>query len=395
MTNQLPVSGLVIVEDCSIHIERVTSGRNSHPSTRQIEVNAPAPAVPALVFEEEEVITARMPVIQIEEDSIITPDEDDSSSHPVREIKPVGQHVNWRVLAEKPLWMYFAKLRQIHHTYPDNEQVNAVYLAVRKELYDRYLPDVLKVTRSYFTRRMPKFSLLNQEDLEQVAQIEMLKYLDKFDPEYGTITFMQFLNAKGKSRLNGSIKDCLRSLQDFSRLIAKLRRELKPLFIKLTQKIGHKPTSEEFLDEYGWDTSIKVEKNKWMTYREILSHPLFYSGVFNQRQHASIDSEGFNEENLESLANIEAPIPRRDNQVNRYDSMNFILSHIEDEDIRYIIWEYYYNDETDKRIFRSLSAFGKKCSPSWITNKRKAGEKIIEQRLGRKGLEILANRDSE
>jgi DNA-directed RNA polymerase specialized sigma subunit len=337
---------------------------------------------PATIIEEEEVLSATTPVTQQSTSNHLS----NSSS---RKIKHVGQHSNWQALAEKPLWVFFAKIRQIHRTYPENIQVADLHKAIKEELFFRYLPDTLKVARNYFTWKMPKSSVVHQEDLEEAVEAAMWSYLDQFDPHYGTITFMQYFNAKGKSRLLGSITDRLRTLMGFPRDIAKYRRELKPLFRELAFKLNRKPTPEQFLDEYGWETRTNDDK---YSYREVITDRLFYSGVFNQRQAISSLNEVTDNDEMQSLANIEARPPSVDTSLNRHDTMRFVLSHIEDKDIQYIIWEYYYNNETDKRICRSLMNWGKKCSLSWVVSKHKEGLRILGERLGRKGLELLARR---
>lgn len=302
------------------------------------------------------------------------------NSYPVHASRPSSSaDAKWRLLSEKPLWIFFAKLREIHFTYPDDRQTACLYLDVKNELFNRYVPDVLKVVRNYFFKKMPKYSLVHQDELEESAQVEMWKYLDKYDPNFGTITFMQFFNAKRGSRLQGAIKDCLRSLQDCTREIAKQRREIKPMMKELAQKLGHKPTPEEFCDEYGWD-SLGSSKQ---TYREIITDPLFTAGVFNQRLKTDSGSEGgMDESDLESLASQEAKPARNVNRMQGADFKQIVLSAINDEWIRFIVDCYIWQNDTDERICSYINACGKKCSVSWVAGKRKEGYKIIEAAFG-------------
>lgn len=298
---------------------------------------------------------------------------------PIRSKRPTqSTHEKWRLLAEKPLWIFFAKLREIRSTFPEDEPTSKLYLEVKNELFNRYVPDVLKIVRNYFFKKMPKYSLLHQEELEESAQVEMWKYLDKFDPNFGTITFMQFLNAKGKSRLLGAILDCLRSLQDCTREIAKQRREIKPMMKALAQKLGHKPTPEDFCDEYGWDTLGSSKK----TYREIITDPLFTAGVFNQRLVSDSGEGGMDEQDLESLASQEAKPAKNVNRMQGHDVKHIVLSAIEDEWVRFIVDCYIWQNDTDERICTYINANGKKCSVSWVAGKRKEGYRIIEQAFG-------------
>lgn len=301
--------------------------------------------------------------------------------------KTTGQHANWRRLSEKPLWLFFAKIREIHNTYPDNESIKTLYLEIKREFFERYLPDTMKIARNYFFKKMPKSSLLDQEDLEDAVQIEMWKYLDKFNPEFGTITFMQFYNARGNSRLTGSIVDRLRELQDCTRPIAQKRRDIRPMLNALAFKLRHRPTPEEFCDEYGWDTVYDEETGE--TFREVITDRLFWSGVFNQRRTAT-DLDGMNDEELESLATQESRPSKNLNRMQGQDSKQYILSFIEDEWINFIIDCYIWQNDTDKQICLMINQAGRRCSASWVSNKRKEGLRILEERLGLKKLKMLA-----
>ncbi len=297
------------------------------------------------------------------------------------------QHKTWRNLIEKPLWIFFAKIREIHRTYPEDQSVANLYYEVKGELFDRYLTDTLAEARRYFKKKMPPSALVHQDDLEEAVQVEMYKYLDRFDPEFGTITFMKFFNAKRKSRLKGSMIDRLRELQDCTRDTAKQRREIKPMFKALAHKLGHHPTIEEFLDEYGWETLSCDGK---MTYREILSERAFFFGVFNQRQLASDSANGISEEELESLANQESRPAKNLNRMQGRDSKEYILSFIQDEWINFIIDCYYWQGDTDERICSFINQAGKKCSVSWVAGKRKDGHRILREQLGLSEFKLLA-----
>jgi chromatin remodeling complex protein RSC6 len=377
MTQSPAPSGFVVVEEVSGRIER-------HANNQPKPVPQPS-TKPSFVPEAE--FTAKTL-----ETTETTPPPTTEPNEPVRVVKSVGQYSDWRKLKHEtdkkrpgPLWFFFDQIRGIHRANPAIESIKKLHHEIKQELFARYLPDTLKQVGSYFARKMPKFSLLHESDLQEAAKAALWKYIDKYNPHFGTITFMQFFNAKGKSRLLGAIFDALRALQEFPREIAKQRRELKPMFLKLTQKLKHRPTPEEFLDEYGWTTVGSSGK----TYREIVTDPLFSSGVFNQRQVASSLSEGLDEEEIESLSNYEARPARNIHRLQSEENKKYILGLLCDEDLAFIIESYFWFQDTHDRIRFNLNSFGKKCSLAWVVAKYHEARAILKERLQREKLESM------
>lgn len=295
----------------------------------------------------------------------------------------------WKDLPEKELWQYYVKIRELRlqKKPPSHAPLEIRYQAITDFLFRKYLPDILKVVATYFYRNMPQHSLLDRADLEQAASIAMFNLLSEFDPSVGT-TFMQYANAKKKSRIRGAVIDCLRSLQEYPREWALKRRIHNPRFEALRAKLGHKPTYEEYCDEYGWE------------HAETIWNQLFWSGVYNQSQftsrragsHGGSDTE---EMELESLANYEAKPIRLDAKLTRLDNIDSIMELLPDDEMKYIVWAYYWKQDTNERIAKSLTASGRTICVSSVGNKRKEAEAILKSKLTQQEYENLVDRFRE
>lgn len=387
LPSQLPPSRPVIVDEddpaASSHKSTPSHACNGHPLIIfEDEVITPSPATQS----------AQSPASTLQPTVSQQTVVHQTVVHQTVAQKSVGQHAKWRELKEQPLWIFFDKIREIHRAYPENEATAKLYHEIKKELFDRYLQDTLKQVSSYVSRKMPKFSLICEEDLQEAVEVRLWRYLDKFDPHFGTITFMQYFNAKGKnnpkSGLRGAIYDSLRKLQEFSRPIAQQRRELKPMFLELEQKLGHKPTLEEFLDEYGWETVVTFGKEK-RKLRDIISNPLFSAGVFNQRQAISSLNEGLDDREIESLINYKARPAKNIHRMQSAENKAYILSLLEDEDMQFIVDCYIWQGDTSEKIRYYLNSFGQKCSLSWVATKYKQAKLILEQKLSRERLQAM------
>ena len=287
---------------------------------------------------------------------------------------------------EKKLWKYFVRLRDtltfVRPTHRQYGELMQAYNKTKNELFLRYESDVNRIVRSYVYKKMPHYSLVEADDLRQSAMMAMWRALDQYDPTVGT-TFMEFFNAKNHSRLRGAIIDALRSLQEFPRDIALLRREMKPKFQQLRTELRRSVTPEEFCDRYGWEYAKKFRDN------------LLWCGVFNQPQKVSLSS-GNGElecEEIQPLTNHQA---RQDYAVRRGERADFeqyILSLLEDRNVNYVMWAYFFQHETIEQITKELRSAGVKCSPSWVNNKREEGLAIIRSKVDRDTMRFLAERE--
>jgi DNA-directed RNA polymerase specialized sigma subunit len=297
---------------------------------------------------------------------------------------PADDRKRWENLPEKQLWGYFAKLRQLY--FAARDKGGAVkgtpladrYWAVKRKLFEIYESDTARIAENYQYRHMPQYSLLERDDLRQAVVMAMYKLLDEYDPGYGTITFMQFANARDRSRLRGAILDCLRTLQEFPRSIAKNRRLVKPMMANLRNVLRHKPTLEEFCDYYGWH------------WKAVLTDRLFATGVFNQGR-VVVDATDESIE-VDSIQQVESRHQDNDAVMSRVDNIDRILECLPDDDMRYIVWAYYFVGDTNDRIRDSLRASGRKCSLSLVVSKHKAAIAILREKFTLESIRTMASR---
>lgn len=171
---------------------------------------------------------------------------------------------------------------QYHSTAPGT----ARRIALREAMILHYLPDAYRVAGAYLRDKMPQNSLLDQDDLRQLAMIGVIEAVDKYNPNYHDPRYSRpptFMEFAARFYIEGRILDGLRTLMDFSRKISILRRQLKPIKEKLSFRFNRQPTKEEILTEIG--TQDKALSDKW---RKALYHePLLESSVFNQTQEVS------------------------------------------------------------------------------------------------------------
>lgn len=267
---------------------------------------------------------------------------------------------------EKPspgMWLYFTRLKAALALHPHNEQLRKRWTEVRNYIFELHWDDACRIVRTYLAKNMPRYSLVEPDDLNQGAARGLMRCIDKYDITVGT-NFMQYANAK-KSGLRGAVLDALRELQNCTRLVAQWRRELRPLFAKLTQKLRKPPTIEEFLSHYGtWSEDGRFN------YQEILTSREYWSNVFNQsRTKASDEGDPLDET---SLTDIEDKHPEGPSGVERGFTIERVLSVIKDHRTRFAVWAYVWGGLTDEEVSKRLS-----CSPSVASAKRNEGIEIL------------------
>lgn len=297
---------------------------------------------------------------------------------------------DWKSLPIRSVWQYFAKVKQLLTLHPDGENVKRRYKEVKDYLFNYYRKDVERVVNGYCRRKMPHYSLADSTDLMQAALIKHYRLIDEYDLSVGT-EYMQFTNAKNASAIRGAVIDYLRSLQEYPRDIAIERREVKPMMEALQNKLRRKPSREEFCDEYGWNNVCEKTGRTWGT---IIFDHLFWSGVYNQRPNLRYsDNEGEidHDSSFGEWQALSGKEESRDQKMQSVDSETIILSAITDEDIKYVIWAYYFMRDTTERISQTLKRSGRKtCSLSWVAGKREQGEAILRQKFGLEGMKHLA-----
>lgn len=237
---------------------------------------------------------------------------------------------------------------------------------VREIIYERYLPDVLAVADAYSRRKLPVKSLARPKDVRQAAVVAHLEGIELYSPEYGP-TYMQFINARGKSRLKGRIIDALRKLQHLPRDISRKRRDWKKRIEALTHKLRKNPTMEELYDEYGDEV------------HDIYNDRLFSSVVVNQIDDESDQTtiEDFAEDRKvgkSSFVEKSTASPARD----------AILRMIPNQKERFVIDAYYFKGMLCGDIASSLS-----CSTSTVSTLRRLGERVILSKMSKEEFEGL------
>lgn len=253
-----------------------------------------------------------------------------------------------KLLSENELWGYYISLKR------DEKKNEKEISLVRWFIVHKYKGVALSIARKYFRRNMPENSLAEREDLEQSAVLGLIQAIDSYDPSYGT-SFMEYCNASGnRSRLRGAVIDCLRNLQDYPRIIAKHRREMKPIIEKINNRLGRKATIDELCDILGSE------------YKSIFEDPLFWSGVYNQMD-TSQDEDGETSFDIPCHRSTSTPVSVS------YDNELKILSCIEDETVRRTILMYYWLGLVNEKIAAILE-----CSQSNVSNLLRRGLKEIE-----------------
>lgn len=299
-------------------------------------------------------------------------------------VEPASPKKDWRKLTvmvrrkignrngpaeEKPapaMWVYFARLKELKKQRPNDAAILKRWKEVRDFIFSLHWDDAERIANTYLSKNMPRYSLLESDDLKQGAAKGLLGCIDTYDINVGT-DFMQYANAK-KSRLRGAVIDSLRELQNCTRLIAKQRRELRPLFAKLTQKLRRPPSIEDFLEHYG-----KVSEDGKLNYKEILTDPLYWSGVFNQSRKGLFSSTEGGDASEEFATDTEDTRPVGACGMERGDFFKRVLSVVKDPKANFAIWAYHLAGMTNDQISQHLS-----CSPSVAAAKHKEGLKIIE-----------------
>jgi RNA polymerase sigma factor (sigma-70 family) len=258
------------------------------------------------------------------------------------------------------LWKLYEKLKG-----SERPRLCAV---VREIIYERYLPDVLSVAKSYSRRKLPAKSLARPEDITQAAIMAHLEGIDLYSPDFGT-TYMQFLNASGnKSRVRGRIIDALRKLQHLPRDISRKRRDWKERIEMLSHQLGKHPTMEELHEAYGDEAE------------EVYSDPLFDTIVVNQIDDDDGDTVSIEEFDETKKVSKKSFVETKDHSPAR----DAILSLISSQKVKFVIDAYYFGRMLCTDIANRLD-----CSTSTVSTLRRRGERIILSKMTQQEFEAL------
>lgn len=135
-------------------------------------------------------------------------------------------------------------------TKPDGER-DKLTAAERNELIVRYAPWV-KFVALRMIARLPAH--VQAEDLISAGIVGLIDALDKFNPAR-EVQFKTY----ALIRIQGAMKDELRSMDWASRSVRQKARQLEQAYTTLEQKLGRPPSSEEVASSLGVETSTLEE----------------------------------------------------------------------------------------------------------------------------------------
>jgi RNA polymerase sigma factor for flagellar operon FliA len=226
-------------------------------------------------------------------------------------------------------------------------------LSVRDVLFERYKFLAEIAAGAYMHRKMPYRSLLDYDDLLADAQLGLVDAIHAYSlrrrASFKTFSF---------PRIRGSIIDGLRNLEVFPRIIAKVRRDLKPYQEEFWHRFNREATLEELVELY---PEARIAKQPIRVWR---NNPLIMVNVFNQFEDKSQDSR----DQLEMCLHRHAQHRMRkcDDSVNRMDTITKILQILQDDqEEQHVIYLYYFSGMTYPQISKVT-----KLSSSWVSIKR-------------------------
>lgn len=285
---------------------------------------------------------------------------DPANIAPFRLIKEtlLGQ---FQTLHEQRLWKEYA-----------GKQHPEQHSDLRVKIWEIYQGEVARKASAYYRYKMPRYSLADIDDISQAAHYGALRAIDAYIIEREK-PFMAFAN----SRINGAIIDMLRQLQDFPRVVAKWRRQLRPIISAIRNKLSHEPTIDDICRHAGED------------FRHILEDPLFASGVFNQNEEEnkhSEDDDYLDDTQLGAKGAIEKRDHVNDSILHSVEAMDKILSVLPPTHT-FIIFAYYFikPGKTNAAIARNIG-----CSNSTVVNRHNEAIKMLRNAFTREEfLEII------
>jgi len=255
-------------------------------------------------------------------------------------------------IADSPLDLKTASEDQLVKAYyTDGNKAAREYLIFSIREYVYSIADI------FFYCRMPDYSLTSREDLRSCAMVGALDAMRRFDSKY-KVPFRKWL----RSRMIGEMLDGLRRLQEYPRVIAKHRREVKPLIAALKHKLHRNPTDDEICTEYGEEL------------RSIVTDPLFQSGVYNQCKTSGENGDG-DVSVLSQVVDKHCDLPAsavRDIEKIIY---GFFLK-ANREDLWLVIYGYYFYGLNNSKI-----ANAEHCSVSTIVNRHHEALRLLRDSM--------------
>lgn len=276
-----------------------------------------------------------------------------------------GQAVQYKRVSEKSVKDYL-------HYLPDWRKLKSLPLDsqersdLKQFLYHAFLPEIVEDTKFFIAQKLPKKSLLQDDDIIQAVRIRMWHEMERYDCEFG-IDFKVFFNTHVNSRLKGAVNDETRRLMNFGRKYPKRLRELKARMLALSHKISREPTIEDYLDEYGWDLLKDMQD------------PLLFSQVFNQSN--TRPGEHLEDElRFEGDRRRQQALPYVSKQMAKEAALEMIAAEarilrlIPDQHCQTVILKYYFHDWSITRIAKATG-----FSTTLVSRRMRRGEEYIWQ----------------
>jgi len=226
---------------------------------------------------------------------------------------------------------------------------------LRLKLIEYYRFITHKIAKRYAIRCMPYASLLDFHDLLSLADKGLMEAVDEFDLGY-QVGFETFAT----HRIKGAIIDGLRSLQNFTRKVAQIKREIAPLAEKLSHILMRWPTLQEVADHYPYHpVGMAYLKN-------LVSDPLLEASVFNQLAKPNEGEEStdtaFENALLRNSSNSQ---PGPSERLDRMELIQKILQLLKNPDERFVVHCYFFGNMTSGQI-----AAMRNKSETWVSARK-------------------------
>lgn len=240
-------------------------------------------------------------------------------------------------------------------------------LGLRDEIFFSYRNLATAAANRYAAHCMPYRSLIEPDDIHRDAEIGLLEAVNAYDMSFSAI-FSTF----AYHRINGSIIDGIRSLQNFPRIISKIRRELTPVLQKLSHELGKNATVADLAESNPSATISGIP------ILQIASDSLVSVNVYNQESEKS-NSDYDSEDDIKDCRSFD--IGRLGRSYSQFDSMAFvdtvekILRFLSDDKYEQrVIYCYFFLGMTSTAISRIS-----KLSPTWVSEKKVSGLQKIRR----------------
>lgn len=252
---------------------------------------------------------------------------------------------------------------ELSNSLTKQEQVKLFLTGDKERIFWLYREFAHAQASRYIRNRLPYRSLLDEDDIRQNAEVGLLDAIHSYDLQYGTD-----FKTHAFTRIHGSIIDGLRKLQNFPRIVARIKRALAPLVERLTHELEREPTLEEIATRFPY-TRVGDEY-----LRDVIHDPLVTASVFNQfddrnrnSDFVDLQSESYLDYCLLQHAKNRQQMPFEGLQ--RTDLIQKVLKILsDDQHERTVIYQYYFLGITSSQI-----SIITKLSSTWVSEKKASG----------------------